>query len=70
MKIISTKKEQETLRQIVEAKASIDMAIACFDVYFDDVYRDKYRGLPAQVIGLDVNLHHAKKAIDKMFEDA
>lgn len=70
MKIISTKKEQGTLRQIVEVKASIETARACFDVYFDDAYREKHKGLPAEIIGLDVQLHHAKKAIDKLFEDA
>jgi hypothetical protein len=70
MKIISTKEEQETLRQIVEVKASIEMARACFDAYFDNSYREKHRGLPNMVIGLDVQLHHAEEAIDKLFEDA
>lgn len=70
MKIISTKKEQETLRQIVEVKASIEFAIAGFNRYFNDEYRKKHRGLPDDVITIDVNLQEAKEAIDKLFEDA
>lgn len=70
MKIISTKKEQETLKQIAEVKASIECAMLGFNKYFNDEYRKKHKGLPNAAIVMDVNLNEAKIAIDKLFEDA